>query len=60
MLKVINYETFPFSCSQPLSSLSLPLSPFPSSSLPLHVIYLQFSVGPPPAWDTHGGGCRPP
>ncbi|KAB0376543.1 hypothetical protein FD755_010987 [Muntiacus reevesi] len=44
---------------QPLSSLS-PLSPFPSSSLRLHVINLLFSVGPPPAWDTHGRGCRPP
>ncbi|KAB0345609.1 hypothetical protein FD754_022535 [Muntiacus muntjak] len=44
---------------QPLSSLS-PLSPFPSSSLRLHVIYLLFSVGPPPAWHTHGWGCRPP
>ena len=43
-----------------LSPLSLPLSPFPSSFLPLHVIYLLFSVGPPLAWDTHGGGCRPP
>ena len=60
MLKGINYETFSFLLQSASLLFLSPLLSFPSSPLLLHVIYLLFSAGPPPAWDTHGGDCRPP